>query len=287
MLDVKDNLVEKKSLFSECLRLTGIGACVVPLFDNKKIATREIQKAGYATLDDLRKGQIMSIETLRYWFGGDNPRRGLGLITDRIICLDFDSGAAYHEFRDRWPIFSYSWTQRSPKGYHIYYQVKNALDGNFSVSLPDVELKHGGAIVACHYPTIDNGLPNRYTLLAIRDVATLPIVSMTPKKRTFFSTELKQSTSIDNPIKRIRRCLPIYTYLERLGHKLHPYQNGTYSAKCPLHSDTKPSFWISKSGQICNCHSCGGDLPMDIINLHQKLNHCTTSQAISDLLRLI
>ena len=42
-------------------------------------------------------------------------------------------------------------------------------------------------------------------------------------------------------------------------------------AKCPLHDDDAPSFWIDTGRQICNCFVCNIAKPMDPIDLYARI----------------
>lgn len=55
-------------------------------------------------------------------------------------------------------------------------------------------------------------------------------------------------------------------------------------AKCPLHEDNSPSFWIDLQNQLCGCFTCT-PVPMDVINLYAKLNHLSNQEAIREMSR--
>lgn len=52
------------------------------------------------------------------------------------------------------------------------------------------------------------------------------------------------------------------------------------AAKCPFHSDHKPSFWIDTVRQLCGCQVCAMP-PMDAINLYARMHSMSESVAVS------
>jgi DNA primase len=62
-----------------------------------------------------------------------------------------------------------------------------------------------------------------------------------------------------------------------------PSGNGFYKARCIFHDDHNPSLWIDPENQICNCHTCGFEKPLDVINVFAYLHNLDEAQAIREL----
>jgi hypothetical protein len=63
-----------------------------------------------------------------------------------------------------------------------------------------------------------------------------------------------------------------------------------YIARCPLHHDTNPSFWIDTDRAVCGCHApaCRAhSRPLDYIALYALLNQLSVPAAIRHLMRPI
>jgi DNA primase len=64
-------------------------------------------------------------------------------------------------------------------------------------------------------------------------------------------------------VERLKRDLPLLDYLKRLNWIGRPVGLGNeYVGLCPLHSETRPSFYVNAEKNLFHCHGCGygGDL---------------------------
>src|SRR6478672_13505467 len=64
-------------------------------------------------------------------------------------------------------------------------------------------------------------------------------------------------------LERLKRRIPLLEYLQR--HNWKPSRTGTrqeFVGLCPLHAETRPSFYVNASKNLFYCHGCGqgGDL---------------------------
>jgi DNA primase len=59
-----------------------------------------------------------------------------------------------------------------------------------------------------------------------------------------------------------RRRLPLLDYLQQHNWKGRPAGRGEYVGLCPLHEETRPSFYVNTRKDVFYCHGCGrgGDL---------------------------
>lgn len=147
---------------------------------SKHFDARAMSQRGYS-LSDL-KATIPTLEDLEYWFS--NGDRRLAIICKDVTCLDFDHPALYRKFKELYPTFCYTWTVRSPKGVHLYYQVNDHV-GKIECNWNNVEIKYGGqAIITAGdgYHDMGSGALNDFTMLRIESALTLPIVSKADDK---------------------------------------------------------------------------------------------------------
>ena len=64
-------------------------------------------------------------------------------------------------------------------------------------------------------------------------------------------------------LERLKQRIPLLEYLQR--HNWKPYRAGTrqeFVGLCPLHQETRPSFYVNAAKNLFYCHGCGqgGDL---------------------------
>ena len=69
----------------------------------------------------------------------------------------------------------------------------------------------------------------------------------------------------------LRRRIPLLTYLEQQGWKPTAYSEGAeVCGRCPLHHDSRPSFYVNRHKDVFYCHGCGAG--GDVIRLAQLLH---------------
>ena len=88
-------------------------------------------------------------------------------------------------------------------------------------------------------------------------------------------------------IDEVKARLPILEFAEKITN-LTPSDGSRgryYLGKCPFHPDEHPSFWVDVQLGLANCFRahCGGEKPMDVVNLYARHNEITNTEAIYDL----
>ena len=57
---------------------------------------------------------------------------------------------------------------------------------------------------------------------------------------------------------RLRRMIPLFTYLTQQGWKPIAYsESDEVCGLCPLHRDSRPSFYVNRRKDVFYCHGCG------------------------------
>ena len=58
--------------------------------------------------------------------------------------------------------------------------------------------------------------------------------------------------------QQLRRRIPLLTYLKQQGWKPAAYSgSGEVCGLCPLHRDSRPSFYVNRRKDVFYCHGCG------------------------------
>jgi len=80
----------------------------------------------------------------------------------------------------------------------------------------------------------------------------------------------------------LRRKFPLLSYLENQGWKPTAYgDRDEVYGRCPLHFDSRPSFYVNRRKQVFYCHGCGQG--GDVIRLVERLHHVDFPTALSIL----
>lgn len=74
-------------------------------------------------------------------------------------------------------------------------------------------------------------------------------------------------------VDTLRRRLPLLEYLEQHHWKGRPAGRGEYVGLCPLHEESRPSFYVNTRKDVFYCHGCGrgGDL-IRFLQLSRRLS---------------
>jgi hypothetical protein len=86
----------------------------------------------------------------------------------------------------------------------------------------------------------------------------------------------------DDTVSRIKQALPLLDYAETLT-TLTTRDGRFYHGICPVHDETRPSFYVDTQRSLFGCYSCGKR--GDVINLYSLVNHVRIAEAISRLAR--
>jgi DNA primase len=79
---------------------------------------------------------------------------------------------------------------------------------------------------------------------------------------------------VGEDLQRLKQRLPLLDYLRQLNWTGRPAGQGSeFLGLCPLHSETRPSFYVNTCKNLFYCHGCGqgGDL-IRFVELSQRLS---------------
>jgi len=81
---------------------------------------------------------------------------------------------------------------------------------------------------------------------------------------------------------RLRRRVPLLPYLEQQGWKPTAYsERDEVCGRCPLHGDSRPSFYVNRRKNVFYCHGCGQG--GDVIRLVELLHGLDFRAALASL----
>lgn len=71
----------------------------------------------------------------------------------------------------------------------------------------------------------------------------------------------------------LKRRLPLLDYLRQHNWTGHPAGRSEFVGLCPLHKETRPSFYVNARKDVFYCHGCGqgGDL-IRFVQLSRRLS---------------
>jgi DNA primase len=79
---------------------------------------------------------------------------------------------------------------------------------------------------------------------------------------------------VGEDLEKLKQRLPLLDYLRQQNWVLRPAGHGPeFVGRCPLHPDTRPSFYVNASKNLFYCHGCGqgGDL-LRFVQLSRQLS---------------
>lgn len=227
---------------------------------------------------------------LKRWFLG---LRNIAIVLNQdYIILDFDIPAFYHRWRIRNQHDTY--TVKSNRGYHVYFQVDEQID---------TSAMDGGEILAAgHMATVPCSVHlsgNRYQAIndhPILRVESVKSVGVTPIKiepvkidalwtgnhddyeaRSWLPTG-GYDKSDESPIDKIKRYASITNLLGITA-------TSTTVIRCPFHDDKTPSFqiWPNDNRAFCHAPHCIAHRSIDVIDVAALLWKVDNKRAISML----
>jgi DNA primase len=92
---------------------------------------------------------------------------------------------------------------------------------------------------------------------------------------------------VGEDVETLKRRMPLLNYLRQHNWTAHSTSRSEFLGLCPLHEETRPSFYVNASKDVFYCHGCGqgGDLIRFIqlsrhLSFHESLA-CLTQNIVS------
>jgi DNA primase len=87
---------------------------------------------------------------------------------------------------------------------------------------------------------------------------------------------------VDEDVEKLKQCLPLLDYLRRQNWIARPVGHGSeFVGLCPLHPETRPSFYVNASKNLFYCHGCGQG--GDLVRFVQLFHHLSFRQSLAYL----
>jgi hypothetical protein len=224
----------------------------------------------------------------RYWW--EMRRANIGLVTGYgVTVLDFDDVESWRGFCSQFPRVASTFTVRTKRGAHVY------LHGQVTVAVRGAEVKYNGGIVTTCVSVVAGHIYQPVNsdakILQVPADLSLPSESQLVTPQVAIAAETTLPAAIVKPggagggedtVSKIKRALPILDYAETLT-KLTTRDGRFYHGLCPVHDETRPSFYVDTKRGLFGCYSCGKR--GDVINLYSLVHHVRLAEAISRLAR--
>jgi DNA primase len=86
---------------------------------------------------------------------------------------------------------------------------------------------------------------------------------------------------VGEDVEALKRRLPLLEYLRQCNWKGSPVGRSEFVGLCPLHEETRPSFYMNTRKNVFYCHGCGQG--GDLIRFVQLSRHLSFSQSLACL----
>jgi DNA primase len=86
---------------------------------------------------------------------------------------------------------------------------------------------------------------------------------------------------VGEDVEALKRRLPLIEYLRQCNWKGSPVGRSEFVGLCPLHEETRPSFYVNARKDVFYCHGCGQG--GDLIRFVQLSRHLSFSQSLACL----
>ena len=80
-------------------------------------------------------------------------------------------------------------------------------------------------------------------------------------------------------VEELKRRLPLLDFLRQHNWTGHPASRSEFVGLCPLHEETRPSFYVNARKNVFYCHGCGQG--GDLIRFIQLSHHLSFRQSIA------
>jgi DNA primase len=86
---------------------------------------------------------------------------------------------------------------------------------------------------------------------------------------------------VGEDVETLKRRLPLIEYLRQHNWTGHPASRSEFVGLCPLHEETRPSFYVNTRKDVFFCHGCGQG--GDLIRFLQLSRHLSFRQSLTCL----
>jgi DNA primase len=83
---------------------------------------------------------------------------------------------------------------------------------------------------------------------------------------------------VGEDVEALKRRLPLLDYLRQHNWTGHPAGRFEFVGLCPLHEETRPSFYVNTRKDVFYCHGCGQG--GDLIRFVQLSRHLSFRQSL-------
>jgi len=86
---------------------------------------------------------------------------------------------------------------------------------------------------------------------------------------------------VGEDVEALKRRMPLLDYLRQHDWAGHPASRSEFVGLCPLHEETRPSFYVNARKDVFYCHGCGQG--GDLLRFIQLSRHLSFSQSLASL----